>query len=117
MRRGPRKLRAKYRGKCRACGRDVVPGQLVYWYGRGRTEHADCETARLQGAVCTVCGGDGRLWGAPGRSRPCRSCDGTGSREVQDSVREHAAREYQRRKAAESDNGESVATIMRPNED
>ena len=85
-----RRLRANYPGRCRECGAPVRVGQAVYWYGRGRIEHVDCETARLQRSGCTACGGTGKVGVQCTASglRPCAACDGTGSRDVQEYARE-----------------------------
>ena len=83
-----RRIRAKYAGaKCNACHRAVTVGDLIYWRRGAAPQHVDCETARLRASGCTACDGKGRLWGAPGRSRNCPSCDGTGSRTVQEFAR------------------------------
>lgn len=77
----PKRLTAKYPGECPACNRPVEPGDAVYWFGRGRgVQHVDCEHSRLRAEWCTTCKGHGALW----NNAPCRSCDGTGSRKVQD---------------------------------
>ena len=91
----PRRLRAKYPGQCRNCDAPVDVGQNVYWYGRGRVEHVDCETARHQHNGCTACGGSGSVGVQCTASglRPCAACDGTGSRKVQEYARERSRTE------------------------
>ncbi len=78
-----RRMRAKYPGRCIECGAPVDVGQLIHWYGRGRVEHVDCETARHQRSVCTACSGRGMHWAGP-----CGPCRATGSRDVQEKRRE-----------------------------
>ena len=89
-----RRLRAKYPGHCRACSGLIDVGQDVYWYGRGSVEHVDCEIARHQHNGCTACGGSGNVGvQCVGSMRPCPSCDGTGSRDVQEYARERSRAE------------------------
>lgn len=72
------KLCAKYAGTCRDCGGAIHVGDSIIW-NRGRgARHADCQLAELRDSHCPVCSGHGCAW----NNRPCRSCDGTGSRTV-----------------------------------
>ena len=57
-----------------------MPGQAIYWRRGAGAHHADCETARLTASMCTSCKGAGALW----NNAPCRVCDGTGARAIQE---------------------------------
>lgn len=37
-----KRMRAKYRGRCKACSRAISRGESIVWEGRGRTYHAEC---------------------------------------------------------------------------
>lgn len=79
-----KKLTARYAGHCPACSGPIEVGDRIWWFGRGRgAQHVDCEVARLRHEGCTACGGSGSFRDAA-YSRPCRSCDGTGLRSVQE---------------------------------
>ena len=76
----PRRMTARKSGKCKACGRAIEPGDPIYWCRGQGAWHVDCGTARLKHTLCTVCKGSGYKWNGV----PCGSCDGTGSRKVQE---------------------------------
>lgn len=76
-----KRMHAKYPGTCGNCPHGIKPGQEIYWT-RGRAVHVDCELAKLQANGCNACSGRGYHW-----SGLCPSCDGTGSRKVQDFAR------------------------------
>ena len=44
----PRRLRAKYPGRCPHCRAPIDVGQDVYWYESGRVKHVYCEIARYR---------------------------------------------------------------------
>ncbi len=78
-------LTAKHPGTCANCDGEIHPGDRIRWQPprRGRPRwiaHVDCERARLRDSLCTACSGRGAAW----NNAPCRVCDGTGSRDVQD---------------------------------
>ena len=75
-----RTIRAKYPGTCPACDGSIVPGDRIRWRRGARPQHLDCRLAKLRDTLCTDCNGAGVRW----NRAPCRSCDGTGSRTVQD---------------------------------
>lgn len=35
-------MTAKYNGTCKACGCEILRGDLINFHGRGHAEHADC---------------------------------------------------------------------------
>ena len=72
-----RRITAKYPGTCQDCGKAIVIGQSIRW-AREFTAHVDCQAAARQADGCPACSGCGYQW----PNTPCRSCDGTGSREV-----------------------------------
>ena len=73
-----KRIRAKHTGTCRDCGSAIKPGDSIWWQRGQGARHVDCETARLRESGCPACSGRGCAW----NNRPCRSCDGTGSRTV-----------------------------------
>ena len=73
-------MTAKKAGKCTICAGEIVPGDKIRWARGSGACHVNCETARLRHTLCTVCKGSGRLW----NNAPCRQCDGTGSREMEE---------------------------------
>ena len=79
----PKRMRARRAGTCPQCNQPIEPGDDIYWSRQGGAWHVNCETAQLRHTVCTVCGGNGCTW----NGTPCRSCDGTGSRDVQEEAR------------------------------
>lgn len=74
------RMKAKKAGTCTACQKSINVGQTIIWQRGAGARHYDCEQARISTALCTVCKGAG----ADFRNVPCRSCDGTGSRDQQD---------------------------------
>jgi hypothetical protein len=74
------RMTAKRAGTCTNCRKAISPGQAIYWQRRAGAAHVDCQTAAYQSLVCTACSGKGGDW----KGVPCRSCDGTGSKRVQD---------------------------------
>jgi hypothetical protein len=71
-------IRSKYSGTCWNCSGKIEPGDMIRWRRGSKPSHVDCETSRLKHTGCPHCEGLGRRW----NNAPCRSCDGTGSREV-----------------------------------
>ena len=79
-----RTITAKHPGKCRDCNGDILPGNRIYWSRGNGATHYDCAAAKYQNEDgCTSCKGEGTV----GNGAPCRMCDGTGSRKVQDFAR------------------------------
>ena len=75
-----RRITAKHASDCGDCGKDILPGNPIYWARGQKSQHVDCTTAGHQNSGCTCCQGSGRMW----NNAPCRMCDGSGSRTVQD---------------------------------
>lgn len=76
-----KRLTAKYKGTCHNCKESILPGQSIYWSPRSAI-HVDCQTAKWSADACTSCSGRGYHW-----QGACPSCDGTGSRKVQEFAR------------------------------
>ncbi len=77
------RMTAKKAGKCRQCNSAIEPGDLIFWRKGHGAWHVDCEASKLRHTGCTNCGGSGLLW----NNAPCRQCDGTGSRKIEDFAR------------------------------
>jgi DnaJ-class molecular chaperone len=77
------KMTAKKTGTCRNCNQPISIGQSIYWTRGAGAVHCDCKTAAYQDSVCSACNGAGSTW----NGTPCRSCDGTGARNVQEFAR------------------------------
>jgi hypothetical protein len=73
-------MRAKHPGVCPQCHKAIVPGDRILWKRGLGAWHDNCQLAEMRDSQCTNCGGSGALW----NNRPCGSCDGTGSRKVQE---------------------------------
>jgi hypothetical protein len=78
-----RNIIAQYAATCETCGRGIRVGQRIWWKRGENPRHVDCQAARWAEHGCTACSGRGCHW----NNLPCRACDGTGSRAVQDFAR------------------------------
>ena len=87
-----KRMIAKYPGTCTHCGKAILAGNTILWFGRGRVAHANCNATNWSNTNCTNCGGSGVLW----NNRPCVACDGTGQLSVQDYARKLGAEEAAR---------------------
>ena len=78
-----KRMTSKRAGTCRECRKPITPGQQIFWARGQGAWHVDCTTAGYQASQCTNCGGSGLLW----NNAPCRQCDGTGARNVEEFAR------------------------------
>ena len=88
-------ITAKFESTCPDCERPIKLGNKVRWRRGSPASHLDCQLAMHQNSGCTNCQGSGRMW----NNAPCRMCDGTGSRDVQDQFRKVAKADADRCRA------------------